>query len=218
MNHVSIPMAIPNAINTLLESGQAKSINIPANQVLFSLGSSCEQFVIVKTGSVRVELLSTAGQQMLLYRIDAGHSCVMTTSCLLGNSQYFAQAITETAIELIQIPRKVFSDQLMTSIEFRDYVFNSFHERFAGLMERTTELVTSTVDQRLAAALLEHVTRQDNDSIITQTHQQLSVEIGSAREVVSRRLANFEDKGLIKRTRGEIEVLNIDKLKLLTAQ
>jgi len=210
----------PNVIDKLLLSGEAKSQNVPANQSLFCLGDECEHFVIVRDGTVRVELLSTTGQQMLLYRIEDGQSCVMTTSCLLGNSQYFAQALTETPVELVLITRASFNNQLAESAEFRDFVFSGFHERFAGLMSRTTELVTSTVDQRLAAALLAIADANGASTAgaskqIDQTHQQLAVDIGSAREVVSRRLASFEKNGLIAKSRGNIEILNADKLRNL---
>lgn len=182
---------------------------------MFCLGDRCEHFVIIRKGTVRVELLSTTGQQMLLYRIEDGQSCVMTTSCLLGNSHYFAQAFSETPVELVTMTQATFNKQLATSSEFRDFVFSGFHERFAKLINRTTELVTSTVDQRLAAALLAHAQTSGVNMPIEQTHQQLAVDIGSAREVVSRRLASFEKNGLIEKNRGHLKVLDADKLEKL---
>jgi len=202
-------------VDKLIQSGNAKLNNLAAEQTLFCLGDLCEHFVIVRKGTVRVELLSITGQQMLLYRIEDGQSCVMTTSCLLGNSRYFAQAFTETSIELAMMTQATFNEQLKTSSEFRDFVFNGFHERFAKLINRTTELVTSTVDQRLASALLAHSQKSGENIPIEQTHQQLAIDIGSAREVVSRRLASFEKNGLIEKNRGQLKILDADKLEKL---
>jgi len=207
-----------NVIDDLIQSGNANTNNLPAGQALFGLGDRCEHFVVVRKGTVRVELLSTTGQQMLLYRIEDGQSCVMTTSCLLGNSRYFAQAFSETAIELVMMTQANFNEQLSSSADFRDFVFNGFHERFAGLINRTTELVTSTVDQRLAAALLAHSESSGKNMPIEQTHQQLAIDIGSAREVVSRRLAVFEKNGLIDKNRGQLTVLDVDQLQKLCSK
>ncbi len=170
----------------------------------------------MQSGTVRVELLSSAGQQLLLYRIDDGQSCVMTTSCLLGNSQYFAQAISETPVDLLMMTQATFRQQLLTSEPFRAFVFSGFHERFAHLMNRTAELATQSIDQRLAAALLAYTESLDGNPI-ERTHQQLAIDIGSAREVVSRRLAVFEEKGVIEKTRGAITLKNITKLRELLA-
>jgi len=189
-----------------------KNKSVPANQLLFNLGDVCDHFVFVQTGSVRVELLSSAGQQLLLYRIEGGQSCVMTTACLLGNSNYYAQAVTETEVELVLIPQLAFHSQLTEIPKFRRFVFDGFSERLAVLMQRTAELATQTIDQRLASALLAQINTEAASDVITLTHEQLAIEIGTAREVVSRRLAAFENQGLLVRHRGHIEILDTEKL------
>jgi len=191
-------------IDNLIQSGKAKSTELAAEQALFCLGDKCEHFVIVRKGTVR-----------LLYRIQDGQSCVMTTSCLLGNSLYFAQALSETRIELVLITQATFNEQLLASPAFRNFVFSGFHQRFSELMNRTAELVTNTVDQRLAATLLVHLENSDAGTTIDQTHQQLAIDIGSAREVVSRRLNSFEKSGIIAKSRGHIAILNVEKLRAM---
>lgn len=190
----------------------AKVQSVEANQSLFNLGDACNHFVFVKTGRVRVELLSRDGQQLLLYRIQSGQSCVMTTACLLGNSDYYAQAITETQVDLVVIPQRVFQSQLAESPSFRGLVFDGFSERLAALMQRTAELATQTIDQRLASLLLAQTNTEGSDGTISLTHEQLAIEIGTAREVVSRRLAAFEKQGLVMRHRGYIEIIDAEKL------
>lgn len=203
-----------NITDHLLESGLATSQHVPEKHTLFSLGDHCNHYVIVQHGTVRVELLSSTGQQLLLYRINAGESCAMTTSCLLGNVQYFAQAISETPVELILLSKTVFNQQLSTSKDFQAFVFRGFHERFSHLMSRTAELATRTIDQRLAAALLAYLDVTPS-GVIEVTHQQLAVDIGSAREVVSRRLAFFETRGIVRRQRGAIDIQNKARLQAL---
>lgn len=200
-------------VQALLQSGDASSQAVPAATALFSLGDACENYVIVKTGSVRVELLTTTGHQLLLYRIAAGESCVMTTSCLLGNNVYDAQAITESDVELILIPRLTFKRLIKDSPDFLEFVFQNFSARLAALVQRTSELTTQTIDQRLAAALLAQAEHSEIENTVTSTHQQIAVDIGSAREVVSRRLAEFEKRSLLERHRGQIVLKDVHMLR-----
>ena len=203
-------------IDELVNCQGAQSTTVPANQYLFSLGDACSHFVFVRSGQVRVELLSTGGQQMLLYRIHDGESCVMTTACLLGNNHYFAQALSETDVDLLLIPQAVFRSRLDESADFRDFVFNGFSARLASLMQRTTELATWTVDQRIASVLTNLA--QPAGTPVKLTHDQLALEIGSAREVVSRRLAAFEKQGIVAKHRGQIDIIDANKLHQLLAQ
>ncbi len=202
--------------NDLVDCEGALYKTVPANQYLFSHGDECSHFVFVRSGQVRVELLSTNGQQMLLYRLNDGESCVMTTACLLGSNHYFAQAFSESNVELILIPLSIFRSRLDDSTDFRDYVFNGFSARLAALMQRTTELATWTIDQRLASVLSNLA--PSHGPAIKLTHDQLALEIGSAREVVSRRLAAFEKQGIVAKRRGHIDILDPVKLNQLLAQ
>lgn len=204
-------------IDELVKKGEAQAKKVPAEQTLFCFGDECNYYVIVQSGIVRVELLSKNGQQLLLYKIREGQSCVMTTSCLLSSSQYHAQAISETPVDIVLIPKKAFHSNIIESTEFREYVFNGFSERLAAMLERTAELATCSIDQRLSAALIAHSEDTESKNLISLTHEQLAIEIGSAREVVSRRLANLEKKNIIEKQRGYIKIVNHEKLAQLLA-
>lgn len=203
---------IPSLLQSLVDDTAAVEKNVPADSLLFSPGASCEHYVYVRSGRVRVELLSSTGNQLLLYRLGTGQTCVMTTSCLLSKDDYSAQAVTESDVDLLLVPRATFNQLIAESEAFRSFVFSGFANRLSVMMARIAELTAMTIDQRLAAALLVH-SDLHADGWIGLTHEQLAVEIGSAREVVSRRLAHFEKNGLIQRQRGRIEVLDSAALK-----
>lgn len=194
-----------------------KTQALSAGTRLFSVNDACEHYVIVLEGQVRVELLSITGQQLTLYRIYQGQSCVLTTACLMSGNNYSAQAIAETDVDIVLLPESEFSKLLGESSSFRRFVFDGFSERLATMMQRTSELATYSIDQRLAAALLARYEWQ-NDHILTVTHGELAVEIGSAREVVSRRLATFEKQGVVRRHRNYLEILNLNLLNQKLAQ
>jgi len=202
---------ISNPVDFLSDSAGTQRKQLDAGAFLFQPGDSCNHFVLVTKGNVRVELLSTTGHQLLLYRINAGQSCVMTTACLIGSTSYTAQAVTESPVELLLLPGKEFRDKLDKTPEFRNFVFNGFADRLSAMMQRTMELVSHSVDQRLAAALVEHSRRHSGDASIALTHEQLAIEIGTSREVITRRLA------VVKRLRGRIEVLDLAGLSRVLA-
>jgi len=206
-----------NPVDFLTNSTACQHKQMDAGVFLFQPGDSCNHFVLVTKGCVRVELLSTTGHQLLLYRINAGQSCVMTTACLMGSTSYTAQSVTESAVELLLLPANVFRGELDQTPDFRNFVFNGFADRLSAMMERTMELVSHSVDQRLAAALVEHSRRNNDNVSIELTHEQLAIEIGTSREVITRRLAQLEKSGLVKRLRGRIEILDLAALSQILA-
>lgn len=181
---------------------QAKVIDIPADQPVFHTGDSCRQFLLVIEGSVRVQKLSENGREILLYRVEAGQSCILTTACLLGNNNYQAEAVTETPVKAVVIPAQLFLHAMEDSESLREFVFSGYGQRLAELLMLIEAIAFGRLDCRLADYLL-----QRSGAPLKTTHQQIARELGSAREVVSRTLKEFERKGWVKLSRGEIEVL-----------
>jgi len=195
-------------IQKLLAS--AHEITVPAGEVVFRRGDTCENYLLVAKGSVKVVLSSASGREVLLYHVKSGESCVLTTSCLLGGDKYPAEGITETSVDALMLQRKIFDQALGESSEFRRFVFANMGRRFADVIERMEAVNFTNIDSRLAQALLDNASEQTSLAI---THQSLADEMGTAREVVSRHLKTFEHRGLIKLGRGVIDIRNIDQLK-----
>ncbi len=197
---------LPSVIKTL------KTIKLPANQQVFSQGEICQHYIVLISGRVRVFTRSANGKEIVLYRIQSGEMCVLTTACLLGNRKYPAEAITETAVEALMLRHHDFDQLVAESPEFRQFVFQSFSQRLADLMTQLEHIALESVDQRLARYLLENT---NTKNIITTTHQDIANNIGSAREVVSRHLKTLEKQSLITLHRGSIELLETGSLQAL---
>lgn len=177
---------------------------------LYRPGDPCKQFVYVLNGSIRVSLLSDVGNEVLLYRLGAGDTCVLTTSCLLGKNSYSASAVVENDLDLLTMSDSEFVSAMNSSEEFRKLVFNSFSERLSGMMEKLDEVAFHSIGCRLANALL---ARESREGRIEITHDLLAIEIGSAREVVSRKIAQWQQQGLVDRGRGYIQILDSDQIQ-----
>ena len=197
-----------NAREKLMRS--ATVLEVPQGTTVFHVGDACQNYLFVISGSVRVQKLAENGREIVLYRVGDGDTCILTTSCLLGGEGYSAEGITESTVQAVSIPATIFSQLLEVSPEFRDFVFSTFARRMADLMTLIEEVVFQKIDVRLAKFLLEHC---GDDGGLTITHQELAVELGSAREVISRQLKDFERHHWVSLGRGHINVSDISKLQ-----
>ena len=179
-------------------------VEVPAGTTIFGPGNSPENMLFLLGGTVRVQQVSESGHEIVLYRIEAGQSCVLTTACLLAYEDYSAEGIAETAVQAAAVPRMVFDDLVSRSKPFRDFVFAAFSKRITDLFLMIDEVAFQRLDVRLADKLIE---LSKGGDVVSTTHQKLSIELGTAREVVSRQLQEFQRRGWIKQSRGRINLL-----------
>lgn len=183
-------------------------VRLSEGQFAFRTGDECAAYLVVLQGHVRVQLISAGGREVTLYRVDPGNTCVLTTSCLLSGNCYPAEAIAETDIVALGISRAAFQSAMKKYAAFRDHVFEKFSERLKNVIVRVEDLMFESIDARLARALL----KLDEQGRKDATHQELAVELGTAREVVSRHLKRFAAEGLIELGRGQVVVSDRDGL------
>jgi CRP/FNR family transcriptional regulator len=187
----------------------------PAQQRLFAPGTPCRQFLLLLEGRVRVQILSPQGREIVLYRLEPGQACLMTTCCLLGGNPYAAEGMTETPIRFASLGADDFQALLARSVLFRVLVFGALGSRLAELMGRVQEVALQRIDVRLTRFLLQHAPPAPN--ALRLTHARIAIELGSAREVVSRQLKQFEHHGWIEQTRGCIVLRERTALQALIA-
>lgn len=187
-------------------------MQIPANTTIFDVGGACEQYLLLTEGTVSVKMLSKSGKSILLYRLKPGQSCIITTSCLLGNSHYPTFGETDTQVEALGLSQSIFNRALDQSSVFRQFVFNGLGQRLSDVMARLESVNFTSIDSRIATALL---SRKDDPAGIRITHDALAEEVGTAREVVSRHLKKLESRGLIELERGKLILKNSQELAQL---
>ena len=187
-------------------------IDVPKGVTLFGPGNSPENMLFLLDGTVRVQQVSDTGHEIVLYRIYAGQSCVLTTACLLAYEDYSAEGIAETPVKAAAVPRDLFDDLISQSKPFRDFVLAAFSKRITDLFQMIDEVAFQRLDVRLADKLLALAAADDT---VATTHQMLSVELGTAREVISRQLQEFQRRGWVEQSRGSVKLLNHNQLKKL---
>ena len=196
-------------LSTLLQPGV---VELPAGTRVFAEHQPCQGFPLLLAGSIKVVKQSASGRELMLYRVEPGGSCIITSSCLLGRSDYNACGIAETALRLVILPAPLFAELLMGHAPFRDFVFHLFAERIGELMQLVEEVAFARLDQRLARLLLAR-----NETVLNVTHQQLADELGSVREIVSRLLKGFAAQGLVALGREQLTISDRAGLQKLAA-
>jgi CRP/FNR family transcriptional regulator len=184
----------------------AQLVELAAGTTLFGAGSPCRQFPFVLRGSIRVAKVGE-GRELQLYRVGPGESCVLTSSCLVGSSDYPASGVVESDARLVVLSREAFDVLMARHAPFRRYVFSLFAERLADLMVLVEAVAFHKLDRRVAAALL------GRGKTVLLTHQQLADEVGSVREIVTRVLKGFADAGWVRLGRGSIEIVDASALR-----
>jgi CRP/FNR family transcriptional regulator len=193
---------------------QSTVLSVPEGTVIFGPGKAAENLLLLLEGRVRVQQLSEAGREIVLYRVEAGQSCVMTTACMLAHEDYSAEGIAETDVRAVAIPRAVFDRLVSQSVAFRNFIFSAYSRRITDLFQVIEDIAFQRVDIRLAQRLLALARGHDQ---VRATHQQLSVELGTAREVISRQLGEFQRRGWIGQSRGVVDLLDRPGLERLAA-
>ena len=196
-------------LDRLLENAQVVKLN--HDRFVFHAGDLCQAFLILLDGEVRVQLTSESGREVTLYRIGPGGSCILTTSCLLSNENYPAEAIAESDIEAVAIPVSSFQSALEGSQWFRRFVFDGFSTRLTSVIQKIEQIAFTAIDVRLAGVLLE----LDRKGVEKITHQDIAVELGTAREVVSRHLKRFESEGWVRLGRGQVSLVDRPRIEAM---
>jgi CRP/FNR family transcriptional regulator, anaerobic regulatory protein len=153
----------------------------------------------------RVEMLETSeyGREILFYQVGPGETCVLTTSCLMAGRGFPAESSAETDVLLAVLPAPVFHRLLTASAPFRQFVLNNCGDLLSSLITLVDEVAFASLDLRLARRLLAEA---DDLGSVAKTHQQLALDLGSVREVITRYLREWERAGWVRASRGSIEV------------
>lgn len=185
-----------------------------AGDVAYEEHWECPNYLMCLDGLTRVFKVSSAGREMLIYKVGPGGTCVLTTQCLLSGGTFPAQSVAEARTELAAVPALVFRRMMAESPPFSAFVIADYTRLLASLFSLVDEVAFAPLEQRLARRLLAEA---DGRHIIVKTHQQLADDVGSVREMVSRHLGEWERAGWVRTGRGHVEILDRSALAMRRA-
>jgi CRP/FNR family transcriptional regulator len=204
--------APPALREEVLASGTV--VELPPKAYIFREGDEVRQFALVGAGRIRVFKSAESGREITLYHVGPGECCLLNISCLTSGNRIPATAQAETTLSAFLVPGETFRDFLGRSPEFRTYVFGLLAHQLSMVMALVEEVAFKRMDRRLAEYLLaERAKAPGSEGAVHATHEQIAVELGSAREVVSRLLKEFERMGAVELHRGRVEFANAALLR-----
>lgn len=198
----------------IIESNIIKK-NFQKNTILLHGGDDCTGFLLVRSGQLRIYSHSVEGKQITLYRLLEMDSCIFSASCLLKNINFDISIDVEKDSELFIIPSEIFNSLSNENPAVQAFMLDLVTSRFSDVMWIFEQYVFTNMASRLARVLFEQASL--NSSLVLEiTHDYISKELGTAREVVTRLLKQFQSDGLIRISRNKIEILDEARLQVIT--
>lgn len=174
--------------------------------------TECSGLYIVKSGKLRLYMLSETGKEITLYRLSPGDICMLSASCVLQSISFDVYVDAELPSECYVINGKAFSTVSERVLEVKNYALEIAVQRFSDVMWVMQQIVFMSMDKRLAIFLLDEIAENKTD-VVTLTHEQIARHMGTAREVVTRMLKHLASDGMIQVTRKGIKILDKKKLR-----
>ena len=195
----------------LIESTAVKR-KINKDEVLHRGYGDCLGRVLVISGRFRAYIVSQSGREVTLYRLFERDICLFSASCVLSGIQFDISIEAEEDSEFYIIPPNIFNEVMEQSAPLANYANKIMASRFSDVMWLMDQIMFKSFDSRLAEFLLEESNIEQSD-ILTITHEKIANHMGSAREVVSRMLKYFQTEGIVKLSRGNIQITDRKRLE-----
>ncbi|KJD34616.1 Crp/Fnr family transcriptional regulator [Tamlana nanhaiensis] len=179
---------------------------VPEGFKMINIGEYVKSMPLLISGAIKILREDNDGDELLLYFLEKGDTCAMTLTCCLGQTKSEIKAIVETDAKLIMIPIQKMEEWSAKYKSWRNFVFESYHNRLNEMLDTIDSIAFLKMDERLLKYLNEKA-RVSEDGIIKNTHQEIAYELHTSRVVISRLLKKLENLGEIKLHRNYITLV-----------
>ena len=198
-----------------LEEGAAVR-RFARGEMVYGGGTECAGLILPTEGQLRAYMLTDEGRELTLYRLFPRDMCLFSASCVLRGIQFDVLVEAERDTTALFLLAEVYQGLMEESAAVANYTSELMADRFSEVMWRMDQILSKKLDGRLAALLVEE-SRLAESASLRLTHDQLARHLGSAREVVSRLLKDFQNDGLVRLGRGGVELLDLPALEALAS-
>ena len=197
-----------------LLSGSLTARTVKTGTVLHGGGADCTGLLLVKSGQLRAFILSKEGREVTLYRLFDRDLCLFSASCIMRSIQFDVTITAEKDTELWIIPADIYKRLMEQSAAAANYTNEIMAARFSEVMWLMKQVMWNSMDRRVAAFLLEE-SAIEGANRLSITHETIANHLGTHREVVTRMLRYLQGEGMVRLSRGTVELLNEKKLTAL---
>ena len=195
-------------------SHAAEFRSVKGGTVLHNGSLDCLGLLVIKSGQIRVYFLSEEGREVTLYRLFDRDVCLLSASCVMPNIQFETVIEAEKDSEMWIIPSCLYKALSESSAPMASYAADLMGSRLSEIMWLMEQIMWKSMDKRLASFLLEESSLEDTN-VLKITHEKIASHMGTAREVITRMLRYFQSEGMVKLTRGTVEILDEEALEAL---
>ena len=185
---------------------------VEKGQRIHDSSADCLGLIVVKTGQLRTYILSEEGREITIGRLFDYDISLLSASCVMPDMQLNVMIEAEKDTEFWSVPACLFKNLMDESLPIASYARSLLSSNFSELMWLMEQIMWKSFDKRLAAFLLEEAQLEGSDQLKI-THEKIAAHMGTAREVVTRMLRYFQSEGMVKLTRGAIELSDKEKLE-----
>lgn len=196
----------------ILESLACRQVE--KGMVIHNGSADCVGLLVVRSGQLRAYILSDEGREITIYRLFDRDVCLFSASCMLKSAQFDVAIEAEKDTWLWVIPAEVYRQAMEDSAPLANYTNEIMAARFSELMWLVEQIMWKSMDKRVAAFLLEEASIEDTPRL-KLTHEAIARHLGTHREVVTRMLRYFQDEGMVRLSRGAVEITDRKKLMAL---
>ena len=183
--------------------------------VIHNGSMECTGLLLIKTGQLRAYILSDEGREITIYRLFDRDMCLFSASCIMRSIQFDITIEAEKDTDLWIIPAELYQSIIKESAPVANYTNELMATRFSEVMWLIEQIMWKSLDKRLAAFLLEEISIEGTEKLKI-THETIANHLGSHREVMTRMLKYFQNEGMVKLSRGMIEITDSEKLESLS--
>lgn len=176
--------------------------------------ADCTGLLLIRSGQLRAYILSDTGREITIYRLFDRDICLLSASCMLRSIQFEITIEAEKDTELWVIPAEIYQGIMEESAAVSNYTNELMASRFSDVMWLMEQIMWKSLDKRVAAFLLEEAAIEET-TVLKRTHESIANHLGSHREVITRMLRYFQKEGMVRLSRGTVELTNVPKLQQL---
>lgn len=195
----------------------AHSVRYGAGQMIWSGELDCLGILMVRSGVVRLFLSSQDGREATIARMTDGEVCTLTASCTMPTTEFNIRVQAESEVEALVVPALCLSGLVRENLYVENFLYRSATQHFAHVLEAVEQMLFFSLEQRVAAHLLDEAARLGTDTLRV-TQEQVAQAIGSAREAVTRTLKKLAAAGAVEVFRGGVRLTDKRALYRLVSQ
>ena len=197
-----------------LLTSAAERLQAKGGTVVHNGSLDCLGLLLIRSGQLRVYTLSSEGREITLYRLFEHDICLFSASCVMPNIQFEVIIEAEKDTDIWVLPSCLFKDLMEESAVVANYANQLISSRFSEVMWLMEQIMWKSFDKRLASFLLEE-SALEGTKALKITHEKIANHMGTAREVVTRMLRYFQGEGMVRLTRGTVEIVDSRQLRRL---